>query len=106
MDVTVTLLSSLIIFSISSTGNGLSSNYYDQTCPDAESIVTNAVKKAMMKDQTVPAALLRMHFHDCFIRVCAGTGTISVFKFFVLRSSLILTKLFSCCFSRAVMLLC
>lgn len=74
MDVTVTLLSSLIIFSISSTGNGLSSNYYDQTCPDAESIVTNAVKKAMMKDQTVPAALLRMHFHDCFIRVCAGTG--------------------------------
>lgn len=77
MDVTVTLLSSLIIFSISSTGNGLSSNYYDQTCPDAESIVTNAVKKAMMKDQTVPAALLRMHFHDCFIRGCDASVLIN-----------------------------
>ncbi|XP_058180659.1 peroxidase 64-like [Rhododendron vialii] len=70
MDVTVTLLSSLIIFSITSTGSGLSLNYYDQKCPNAESIVANAVKDAMMKDQTVPAALLRLHFHDCFIRGC------------------------------------
>ncbi|KAG5534544.1 hypothetical protein RHGRI_022609 [Rhododendron griersonianum] len=70
MDVTVTLLSSLIIFSITSIGSGLSLNYYDQKCPNAESIVANAVKDAMMKDQTVPAALLRMHFHDCFIRGC------------------------------------
>lgn len=72
MDVTVTLLSSLIIFSITSIGSGLSLNYYDQKCPNAESIVANAVKDAMMKDQTIPAALLRMHFHDCFIRVRAG----------------------------------
>ncbi|KAI7737600.1 hypothetical protein M8C21_017615, partial [Ambrosia artemisiifolia] len=33
-----------------------------------ESTVTSAVKKAMLNDRTVPAALLRMHFHDCFIR--------------------------------------
>lgn len=51
------------------TVNALSFNYYDQTCPKAESAITSAVKKAMMNDQTVPAALLRMHFHDCFIRV-------------------------------------
>ncbi|MFS7900029.1 putative peroxidase [Helianthus anomalus] len=49
--------------------NALSSNYYDQTCPMVESMVTSAVKKAMLNDRTVPAALLRMHFHDCFIRV-------------------------------------
>lgn len=49
--------------------SALSPNYYDQSCPNAETVITNAVKKAMMNDKTVPAALLRMHFHDCFIRV-------------------------------------
>ncbi|XP_071711259.1 peroxidase 64-like [Rutidosis leptorrhynchoides] len=53
--------------------NALSSNYYDQTCPNVESTVTNAVKKAMLNDRTVPAALLRMQFHDCFIRGCDGS---------------------------------
>ncbi|KAK9075061.1 hypothetical protein SSX86_003380 [Deinandra increscens subsp. villosa] len=53
--------------------NALSSNYYEQTCPMVESMVTNAVKKAMLNDRTVPAALLRMHFHDCFIRGCDGS---------------------------------
>ena len=56
----------LIIFDGS---NALSSNFYDQTCPMAEATVTSAVKKAMLNDKTVPAALLRMQFHDCFIRV-------------------------------------
>lgn len=61
--------SSILIFSIISPGNALSLNYYKETCPDVDSIVRDAVKKAAMKDKTVPAALLRMHFHDCFIRV-------------------------------------
>lgn len=68
-------LSSILILSISSPGNALSLNYYEKTCPDAESIVTNAVKNAVMKDKTVPAALLRMHFHDCFIRVQVTENT-------------------------------
>ncbi|KAF8377783.1 hypothetical protein HHK36_031168 [Tetracentron sinense] len=69
----VALLFVAVIFSVSSLGNALSSNYYDQTCPQAESAITNAVKKGMMNDRTVPAALLRMHFHDCFIRGCDGS---------------------------------
>ncbi|XP_077231393.1 peroxidase 64-like [Tasmannia lanceolata] len=64
------LCSLLIIFSISSLVDSLSLNYYDQTCPEAESTITNVVKQAMMADKTVSAALLRMHFHDCFIRGC------------------------------------
>lgn len=63
-------LSSVLVFSISSGADALSLNYYEKTCPDVDSIVTNAVNHAMMKDKTVPAALLRMHFHDCFIRGC------------------------------------
>ncbi|XP_048444433.1 peroxidase 64 isoform X2 [Pyrus x bretschneideri] len=50
--------------------NALSLNYYDKSCPNVEQIVSNAVKKGKANDRTVPAALLRMHFHDCFIRGC------------------------------------
>ncbi|KAJ8624775.1 hypothetical protein MRB53_033305 [Persea americana] len=69
----VVVLCSLVIFSLSSLGHGLSLNYYDKTCPQAEAIITNVVKKAVMADKKVPAALLRMHFHDCFIRGCDGS---------------------------------
>ncbi|KAJ4836912.1 Peroxidase 64 [Turnera subulata] len=60
----------VLLFTQSGSGNALSLNYYEKTCPDVETVVTEAVKKAMAKDKTVPAALLRMHFHDCFIRGC------------------------------------
>ncbi|KAJ7966907.1 Peroxidase [Quillaja saponaria] len=60
----------LLLSTISCLANALSSNYYDHTCPRLEYTVNSAVKKAMMNDKTVPAALLRMHFHDCFIRGC------------------------------------
>ncbi|XP_009363452.1 peroxidase 64 isoform X3 [Pyrus x bretschneideri] len=66
------LLSSIfIVLSVfSAVTNALSLNYYDKSCPNVEQIVSNAVKKGKANDRTVPAALLRMHFHDCFIRGC------------------------------------
>ncbi|XP_021284676.1 peroxidase 64 [Herrania umbratica] len=70
MAAVVALAFVILMFSVSSPVRALSSNYYDHTCPQLESIVTSAVKKAMSNDRTVPAALLRMHFHDCFIRGC------------------------------------
>ncbi|KAL5557819.1 hypothetical protein UlMin_034030 [Ulmus minor] len=63
------LIFSILILSISF-ANSLSLNYYDHTCPQLEHAVKNAVKQAISNDRTVPAALLRMHFHDCFIRGC------------------------------------
>ena len=42
--------------------------FYDQTCPSAESIVTEVVKEATAKDPTVPAAMIRLLFHDCFVQ--------------------------------------
>ncbi|CAH8391184.1 unnamed protein product [Eruca vesicaria subsp. sativa] len=59
-----------VILAVSFDIEALSPHYYDRTCPQADQIVTNAVKKAMSNDKTVPAALLRMHFHDCFVRGC------------------------------------
>ncbi|KAJ9186416.1 hypothetical protein P3X46_001989 [Hevea brasiliensis] len=69
----VVLALALVIFPISSPVDALSLSYYDYACPQLESTVANAVKKSMMNDKTVPAALLRMHFHDCFIRGCDGS---------------------------------
>lgn len=63
----IVLLFAFVLFSTEV--KALSSNYYDQTCPNAEATITKVVKKAMLNDKTVPAALLRMHFHDCFVRV-------------------------------------
>ncbi|EOX90768.1 Peroxidase 64 [Theobroma cacao] len=70
MALIVALLSSLIVLSASSPADALSLNHYEKTCPDVESIVSKAVQSETRKDKTIPAALLRMHFHDCFIRGC------------------------------------
>ncbi|KAF5762455.1 putative peroxidase [Helianthus annuus] len=64
------LLASLLIFSLFTSATSLSSNYYAKTCPNVESLVRKAVRDAATSDKKVPAALLRMHFHDCFIRGC------------------------------------
>lgn len=64
------LATSLLFLLLSTPGNALSLNYYVNTCPGAEFAIADAVVKAFLKDKRVPAALLRMHFHDCFIRGC------------------------------------
>ncbi|KAK8564990.1 hypothetical protein V6N12_058566 [Hibiscus sabdariffa] len=44
--------------------------FYSASCPQAESIVKAAVQKRFNTDKSITAALLRMHFHDCFVRGC------------------------------------
>lgn len=52
--------------------NRLSVGFYDGTCPDAEAIVRAVVREAALSDSTIPAVLLRLHFHDCFVEVLSS----------------------------------
>ncbi|KAG6534389.1 peroxidase 5-like [Zingiber officinale] len=47
--------------------------YYSHSCPRAEEIVREEIEKALKDDEGVGADLLRMLFHDCFVRGCDGS---------------------------------
>ncbi|TMW80550.1 hypothetical protein EJD97_018496, partial [Solanum chilense] len=47
--------------------------YYDTTCPNLTKIVRNGVWSAISNDTRMPASLLRLHFHDCFVNGCDGS---------------------------------
>ncbi|KAL5713536.1 peroxidase [Ranunculus cassubicifolius] len=66
-------LLSLFLFFSSVRGQGTRVGFYSRTCPRAESIVKSTVQSYFNSDATVAAGLLRMHFHDCFIRGCDGS---------------------------------
>lgn len=50
-------------------GQGLKVGFYQKTCPDLESKVKEVVDQVISVASSLAAPLLRMHFHDCFIRV-------------------------------------
>lgn len=43
--------------------------FYNATCPQAESIIRQVVQTRLKSNPFTTAGLLRMHFHDCFVRV-------------------------------------
>nr|CAB65334.1 SPI2 protein [Picea abies] len=50
--------------------NGLSPHYYHKSCPEALSIIKSGIEDAVKKEARIAASLLRLHFHDCFVKGC------------------------------------
>lgn len=59
----------LNVLGVSVAQKGLDLNYYKHRCPDVEAIVHRVTVQYVSRQPSLAAALLRLHFHDCFVRV-------------------------------------
>ncbi|KAI3923933.1 hypothetical protein MKW98_012722 [Papaver atlanticum] len=73
----LSILVLVLVVSDATNGQGLKLGFYKKTCPDAESIVRKTTALFVSQNPTLSAALLRMHFHDCFVKGCDGSVLIN-----------------------------
>ncbi|CAJ1962926.1 unnamed protein product [Sphenostylis stenocarpa] len=53
-----------------SSGAQLDPDFYNNTCPKVHSIVFDVVQNVAETDPRMPASLIRLLFHDCFVQGC------------------------------------
>jgi hypothetical protein len=77
MPVPVVLGVAMIVLVSSATGahGQLRMGFYAQSCPGVEQMVGDYVRQHVRRVPTIAAALLRLHFHECFVRVRSRSST-------------------------------
>ncbi|KAM3208809.1 hypothetical protein ACQJBY_063471 [Aegilops geniculata] len=63
-------LALLVLAASSAAVAQLEIGFYRETCPDAEKIVRDEMAKITAAAPSLAGPLLRLHFHDCFVRGC------------------------------------
>lgn len=51
-------------------GGYLYPQFYDHSCPKAQQIVKSVMAKAVAREVRMAASIMRLHFHDCFVKGC------------------------------------
>lgn len=67
-----TLVSSFLFLLMSlqlANAQNLTLDYYKKSCPSLENVVNKTTAQFILPAKSLAPALLRMHFHDCFVRV-------------------------------------
>ncbi|KAL0418841.1 UNVERIFIED_CONTAM: Peroxidase 72 [Sesamum radiatum] len=55
---------------VGSDAGHLDPQFYSRSCPRVQQIVRSNVAKAVAKEARMGASLVRLHFHDCFVKGC------------------------------------
>jgi peroxidase len=63
------LAAALVLVLSSGVRAGLSPSHYDGSCPSTRDTVRRVIQDARVADARIPASLIRLHFHDCFVNV-------------------------------------
>ncbi|KAL2551363.1 Peroxidase 17 [Forsythia ovata] len=63
----------LLSLATAAIGTPLRPGFYSETCPEAEFIVRDVIKKAMARETRSAASVMRLQFHDCLVNGCDGS---------------------------------
>ncbi|XP_031126387.1 peroxidase-like isoform X2 [Ipomoea triloba] len=72
------LIFNLLILPFNSSAHHLSKQFYSKTCPNALPTIKTAVQNAVNSDPGAAAALLHLHFRDCFINIGGPSWSVSL----------------------------
>ena len=70
-------LSLLVLAASSAAVAQLEIGFYSKTCPQAEEIVRKEMIKIIAAAPSLAGPILRLHFHDCFVRVSSSSISFS-----------------------------
>lgn len=100
-------LSSPICFGKRVVKEKLNPHFYHKSCPQAETIVQDITWKHVKENPSLAAKILRVHYHDCFVRVyMIQNPRVYIYIYIILLEYLYWLLLSLCvyiCFDRVVM---
>ncbi|CAK7337541.1 unnamed protein product [Dovyalis caffra] len=75
--IVLSIFLSLLLTNASAQNPQLRQNFYQNICPNVESLVRSAVQKKFSQTFVTAPATLRLFFHDCFVRGCDASVLLS-----------------------------